>query len=262
MIPFLIKQNAGSATPTMRYQQVYDASLFTNVSRQFVYVSTMTFFTANFVTGWILPSMQINLSTTSSSANALSLVFSNNVGPDDRIVFGPASFLFPGGSQQNAAQVICFATPFKYDPSRGNLLLDVRILDGSGVPDPGNPTPDFFARASSTDECSRIWTTNVAALSAEHSDSVGLSTAIEFSPIPTLTNYISSGGGATRMVIQWPSEPGGFLLQRSSSLGSDANWQVISSGGACWPNNSFNAYAFPFNPWDVPAFFRLIGPGL
>src|SRR5258708_5146034 len=76
ILPFLIKETCLFCTnkPTMRYQQVYNSSLFTNGSLGSVYVTTMTFYgdyTNHSTVGWTIPSMQINLSTTSKTADNL-----------------------------------------------------------------------------------------------------------------------------------------------------------------------------------------------
>src|SRR5262249_50460401 len=79
--PFLIKEILAGPTapkPTMRYQQVYNASLFTNLDPGLIYVTTLTFspdITEKPFLGWTIPEMQINLSTTPKTADTLSLVF-------------------------------------------------------------------------------------------------------------------------------------------------------------------------------------------
>src|ERR1051325_2437582 len=185
--PFLIKQldlHPTAPKPTMRYQQVYNSSLFTNLDPSLIYVSTLTFFphvTEPPICGWTVPQMQVNLSTTMKDADSLSLVFDENVGADDTIVFGPRSYDFPGDRQ-----LILFNKPFRYNPFLGNLLVDVRIFDGSGPFCKMNPFPNMMAYNSPTDEVSRVWATNVTAASASGSDTIGLDTVIELSPLPSL----------------------------------------------------------------------------
>jgi hypothetical protein len=79
----------------MRYQQVYSASLFANVDPSLIYVTKLTFFLdpkGQGSSGVIVSNMQINLSTTTNAADALSAVFSSNVGADDTVVFGPGTY--------------------------------------------------------------------------------------------------------------------------------------------------------------------------
>lgn len=54
------------------------------------------------------------------------------MGPDDKQVFsGPyQAQVTYNGDPANFELVITFSTPFLYDPSKGNLLLDVRNLQG------------------------------------------------------------------------------------------------------------------------------------
>ncbi len=257
--PFLIKEtvtSGGSNTPSMRYQQVYDRSVFTNVDPRFIYVSTVTFFMygTNGVFGWTVPSMQINLSTTPRSADNLSRVFSENVGADDTIVFGPRGFSFPGLYRQ----FISFDRPFTYNPQSGNLLLDVRIFDGSGPPPPTGGPPSMTSYNSPTDEVARVWATNVTAVSADGSDTIGLLTLLQLSPIPSLKIYTSFFGTSTNFfAIEWPTQPTVFVLQRSFQLGSGANWETISTGD---PSASFQRYYFPADTAGPRSFFRLTWP--
>src|SRR5438093_11744278 len=75
--PFLIKQIDYSPTapkPTMRYQQVYNNSLFTNVDRSLIYATSLSFLpnlTEKPFLGWIVPQMQINFLTTTNAADTL-----------------------------------------------------------------------------------------------------------------------------------------------------------------------------------------------
>jgi len=79
-------------------------------------------------------SLQLNLSTTSAAPDALSATFASNVGADDTVVrSGPATygsaFTGPPGGPKDFDIVFVFTTPFTYDPTLGNLLLDIRSVD-------------------------------------------------------------------------------------------------------------------------------------
>src|SRR5438874_10645957 len=89
--PFLMQQSP--EVPSMRYEQVYDASAFSQIeppgaflTRFFMRASTNTFAGARGIT----TNIQISFSTTSSAPDSLSTVFSENVGKDETVVFGPA----------------------------------------------------------------------------------------------------------------------------------------------------------------------------
>jgi hypothetical protein len=81
--------------------------------------------------------VQINLSTTSRGPDGLSAVFAENVGPDERVVFtGNATLIMNRGPGPPASMPFgspIFISPFLYDPSQGNLLLDVWIFSQSPV---------------------------------------------------------------------------------------------------------------------------------
>jgi hypothetical protein len=243
----------------MRYQQVYNSSLFTNASYGSIYVTTLGFgseYPGPPPLDWIVPSMQINLSTTSKTADNLSLVFAENVGMDDTIVLTPTSYYFPGNSD-----TILFNRPFRYTPPLGNLLLDVRIFDGSGDPfPPSDPFPQMQAFNSPTDEVSRVWSTNVNATVASGGDTIGLETLIQLSPIPSLRAYTSYFGTTTNWVaIEWPTQPTTFVLQRSVSVATNPSWQTVSSAGV-FSNASFQRYYFPAASAGAAGFYRLVWP--
>ena len=83
--------------------------------------------------------LQINLST--AAVDPLSSSYGTNVGSDDTTVFrGPLamSVVSPKGSLRPFEIVIPLSTPFVYDPSAGDLLLDLRLHDNP------NPTEAKF----------------------------------------------------------------------------------------------------------------------
>lgn len=82
--------------------------------------------------------LQVNLSTTLRQPDSLSPVFSDNVSANDQIVFGPttprlAADHISGRAPQSwtAGIWIPFSQPFLYRPADGNLLLDIRLFNGS-----------------------------------------------------------------------------------------------------------------------------------
>ncbi|HEY7388923.1 MAG TPA: PEP-CTERM sorting domain-containing protein [Bryobacteraceae bacterium] len=122
---------------SVRYQQVYSASQFPTGP---VTITGIAFRPDGSVTDSSLiirfDSVRFDLSTTSSTPGTLSTQFANNVGPDDSTVFN--SFVFvhapvtgpPGGPKDFT---VTFAlSPFIYNPSAGNLLLDVRAFESGG----------------------------------------------------------------------------------------------------------------------------------
>jgi hypothetical protein len=100
--------------------------------------------------------VQIRLSTTPRSdenRNPLSARFADNVGPDATTVYSgqlrltTASTLLPNGTRAFDYE-IAFQTPFDYDPSAGNLLLDVVVPPGETVR--GNAFFGSFPRFDTT----------------------------------------------------------------------------------------------------------------
>ena len=118
----------------IRYQQVFDADQFSQLKNGGGLINRIAFrghgpgvpFTAT------VAQLQVSLSTTSSTPDNLSSTFSDNVGPDNTQVFsGPlqTAVTFTGDAT-NFQVVINFTTPFYYDPSKGNLLLDIVNSEG------------------------------------------------------------------------------------------------------------------------------------
>src|SRR5437016_14631778 len=106
------------------------------------------------------------------------------------------------------------------------MLMHVRIFDGSGSFD--LLFPYLEAIDLPTDGVSRVWATNVNATSASGIDSLGLTTTIQFSPIPSLTSefrrFICQGCPTNVIQISWPSQPSIFQLQQSFDPGITNGW--------------------------------------
>ncbi|MEH2246133.1 PEP-CTERM sorting domain-containing protein [Nostoc sp.] len=112
--------NNGNCIPFgcgQKFQQIYNANLFSSP----ILIDTISFFNKNSFPGSIdAANYTINLSTTSKAVNGLSNIFVDNIGANNQSFFvgfldGPISngkFSITGNS-------------FLYDPSQGNLLLDI-----------------------------------------------------------------------------------------------------------------------------------------
>ena len=115
-----------------RYQQVYDASAFSGSP---LTITGLRFRADGSVDSPVTTSRGVdgfpvvfNLSTTSAGPDSLSTIFDDNVGSDAAQVFSGTLSLTTGpvgGSPNDFSVAIDFDTPFSYDPSGGNLLLDV-----------------------------------------------------------------------------------------------------------------------------------------
>lgn len=145
--------------PSMRYQQVLHSSEFGAFGGPAVI--TQIAFRPDGVFGnafsSVLPSVRIDLSTTSAAPDALSPIFAGNVGADATPVFNgslPLSSVYagPAGGPKDFDIVVNLTTPFFYDPAAGNLLLDVRNFGGGSTTflDIQNPLGDSTSRVFST----------------------------------------------------------------------------------------------------------------
>ncbi len=128
----------GANPPSMRYQQVYAASQFSSLNSAGESITHIAFRAdaTSPVFAAAVSSLQINLSTTAATPDSLSTTFANNVGANDKIVFGPAPFLFssalgPMPGPKPFDVVVPLTSPFLYKPSAGNLLLDIRSVGGN-----------------------------------------------------------------------------------------------------------------------------------
>jgi hypothetical protein len=182
--------------PSQRYQQLYRASQFASIGSGGLI--TQIIFRPDASSGAfssILPDIQINLSTTSALDDHLNSLFAANVGIDNTIVVPRGSlalssaFTGPPGGPMDFDIVINLATPFFYNPSLGNLLLDVRNFGGGA-------TTAFDARDVLNDGVSRIYTLagNVNSDMADRNDSFGLVTGFTIIPEPRGPVLLLAGG--------------------------------------------------------------------
>ncbi len=115
----------------IRLQEIYNAALMPDGP---VTITEMRFrpsahygaaFTAT------ISNINIRLSTTTVMPVAISSTFAANVGTNETVVFDgeltlASAFTGPASGPKDFDIVIPFATPFSYDPSQGNLLVDIR----------------------------------------------------------------------------------------------------------------------------------------
>jgi hypothetical protein len=131
----------GFNTP-VHYQQSYDASMFSLLGTNGGYITSVAFRGGGNTVLFYYP-MVVSLSSTPLAVNALSSTFANNIGVDNTIVYS-STFpirVFPNGNNLLQFQyVIPFSATFFYNPTNGNLLLDIQITNyvdthaGTGPP--------------------------------------------------------------------------------------------------------------------------------
>jgi hypothetical protein len=103
-----------------RYQQVYAASNFTGP----INIGSIGFFHTQFAGGnYNGGQFTFSLSTTSKAVNGLdTTVFNNNLGADNQLF----TIVTLAGAAP-AGEVLFSGTPFAYNPSQGNLLVDIVV---------------------------------------------------------------------------------------------------------------------------------------
>ena len=171
---------------SIRYQQVYAAADFSGLHTPML-INEIRFRPDASIGGAfasLLPEIEISLSTTQRTPGSLSTTFADNVGPDDTIVFarGPivlsSSVTGPVGGPKAFDIVVTLTTPFLYDPSQGNLLLDVRNFAGGF-------TRQFDAHFVDGDSIARAAVFNSIGSPTGFIDTLGLVTAFNFIPANT-----------------------------------------------------------------------------
>ena len=208
IFPFDIGEWFGSALPgTMRYQQMYNATQFATGG----FITEIRFrpdAISNGAFSSTLPSVRIDLSTTSAAETTLSTTFASNVGANNVTVFGgltggalalSSAFTGPAGGPKAFDIVITLTTPFFYNPAFGNLLMDVRNF-GGGI------TDNFDAVRTSGDGVSIVATSQresgVNSTTADFTDSLGLVTAFTVVPTPEPSIFAMQTLGAVSLLAR------------------------------------------------------------
>ena len=117
----------------VHYQQMYSASQFQGLGDNLL-ITELRFRVNSLDSAFdkVLPTVDIRLSTSTRSPEAMSLELVQNVGQNETVVFakGPLHL-----SSQKAGfdVVVPLTTPFLYIPSEGSLLMDVRKFDNSTI---------------------------------------------------------------------------------------------------------------------------------
>ena len=109
------------------YQQAYTSSAFSGP----VTISAIGFATTGSAGLSVTDTFTLGLSTTSASLSNLSTTYASNIGPDSKTVFSGTQTI-TSLSNGTFDFLVTLATPFIYDPSKGNLLLDVNIASSTG----------------------------------------------------------------------------------------------------------------------------------
>ncbi|NQT38261.1 MAG: PEP-CTERM sorting domain-containing protein [Planctomycetes bacterium] len=185
-----------SVEDSIRYQQVFNSSHFASFGTQWITQIAFRPDAASSAFEATIKRIQINLSMTSVTADSMSSTFLDNVGIDDTEVYAEGALLLSSantnGNEAGAKDfdiVISLTTPFLYDPSKGNLLLDVRNSEGT-------KTAQFDSHGVAGDPISRAFVYGSVDSLTGSTDTHGLVTQFSTTPIPepsTLAALISMG---------------------------------------------------------------------
>ncbi|MEX2142462.1 MAG: cadherin-like domain-containing protein [Pirellulales bacterium] len=175
---------------SIRYQQVFAASQFAEggAITQIAFRPEAARGTAFSGT---LSNVRIGLSTTSRMPDDLNAAFANNVGSDEIVVFSgdltlsSADVPGPGGTRAFDI-VISLSTPFTYDPTRGNLLLDFQ-RDGSSLHPLG---VSFNAQNEAGDPISRAFGSRGSSTAEFGIDTFGV--VARFSLVPQAATVVAT----------------------------------------------------------------------
>lgn len=127
--------SAGFSNP-LRMQEVYSAALFPS---QPIQIREITYrqdsvYDIGIYEG-LIENIQFRMATTTKSPHGLSSRFEENLGPNSKLVFsGNWSFATTAIKAPSGANIfevkLVLQTPFNYDPSQGNLLIEYRNFTG------------------------------------------------------------------------------------------------------------------------------------
>lgn len=202
ILPTATEGNGNNATPfglgspyfapqiTGRYQQVYNAGAFSSFGARTI--TELAFRLDQIVSSdpgsSTLGNVVVALAITAKNADGLDPMFANNLpGSVTTVYSGPLTFSWSAssGPQRPFDFRIPLQQAFLYDPSVGNLLLDISVKGGNTL---GSSTPVFDA-ANAADSVSRVRANSSAPdgwqLTSGTADTFGLVTEFTATPEPS-----------------------------------------------------------------------------
>jgi hypothetical protein len=126
--------------PSYRVQHVYDSSVFAGLGSGPFTITRIDWRADGSVNQpQVYPSERwiATMSTTAVTPRTLSRTYADNIGADvQTVVDGPVTLTTqsqgPVGGPKEFDYGFDLETPFVYDPSRGNLLFDLQVINGEG----------------------------------------------------------------------------------------------------------------------------------
>ena len=199
----------GTLNQPLREQMVYGASQFpTNP----IVITQLRWRPDAIVDGPLavtISNLQIRLSTATANPDHLSTVFAQNTGPDNTVVFnGVASVSTAFTTLSNGTTAfdlsLTLQTPFLYDPSKGNLLVD--ILNLSGSTPPRTPQYNIANGTGANDAVSRVFSVDPNATNAETADTGGDVLQIIYTNAPIGGGSNTCTAAPSGLVSWWKGE--------------------------------------------------------
>ena len=169
-----------------RQQQVYSASEFSSAMPNGGFITQILFRYDDIVGSTattFLPEVQIDFAVTHRGPDQLSTTFDENIGNSLAVAY-PRGGLTLSGAPGSLSTRITFATPYFYNPTNGNLLLQIQNFQRT----PFSNGPIFFpaspldAQNAAGDTVSRVFAYDANAATGT-ADSLGLVTELVFTPV-------------------------------------------------------------------------------
>jgi hypothetical protein len=185
----------GFLTPTpSRLQQVYAASQFGSKPLKISQVALRPSSTNPLPFDFTIENIQFNLSTTLNNPDALNTNFAVNVGNDNTQVFngtlkGSTTNSQAVGGTQNFDILIPFSNPFIYNPSQGNLLLDVKKFSSEVT---GSIFDGEFTLGDAVSTLIAVGDANAAIANPRFSSTLGFVTQFTATPIPESSSFLGT----------------------------------------------------------------------
>jgi len=181
---FQVDNNAhNSLVSVLRLQTVYGASQFPPYP---IVITELRWRPDTLVDGPLtdnIPNIQISLSTTATNADDLNSIFAKNSGTNDTMVFSgvatvSTSFTTLSNSTKAFDISLPLQTPFVYESSKGNLLVDVRNFSG------GSAILYTAGLTSTTDTVSRAYSDDPNSTTASGADTGAEALQVIYTPAP------------------------------------------------------------------------------
>lgn len=184
---------SGVLAVPLRLQEVYGAGMFGGSPM----LVTSVAFRLDASQGPVssnISTITMSMSTTSKSPDGLSVSYADNLGPDNAVVYsGLLSVNASGGGSPSPFEIVVdLANPFSYDPSSGNLLVDITTYSNTGL---------WWVDASNSpsDNASRVFGYSVGSATATFADTGAdvllLGTQSRFIPEPPASCLAMAGLG-------------------------------------------------------------------